>query len=666
MSSSKAQILIVDDYPTNIKVLSDLLIDYGFEVLIARDGENALQKLQRITPDLILLDVLMPGIDGFETCQRLKSQESTQNIPVIFMTALADPVDKIKGLTLGAVDYITKPFQQEEVLARINTHLKLRSLAKQLEEQNAQLQEEARSRQLAESALRISEEKFAKAFRSNPGPMMILTLDEGKFLEINQNFCRILGYPPEAVLGKPLNELNLSVNQEECDRFFATLREKRLVHHQEWQFYTQSGEIRFLLVSAELITVRDTPCVLAMMLDITDCKQAAWDLQQAKASADLANQAKSQFLAHISHELRTPLSTILGYAQLMARTPPLSPEQQEYLNIINRSSEHLLTLINDVLEMTKIESGKLTLNETPLPLSALLTTLEGMFEPQVRNKALGFEIEVAPEVPSYLQIDEIKLRQILINLLSNAVKFTERGQVTLRVSTLPNSHPLRLVFEVEDTGPGIAPEEMEGLFDPFIQTEVGRRSQGGTGLGLPISQRFAQLMGGEISVRSQVGQGSVFHFEVPVTPVDATELASPQPRRQVTGLTPGQPTYRILVVEDQAANRQLLVKQLTTVGFEVRSVVNGEEAIAQFQTWHPDLIWMDVRMPGIDGYEVTQRIRTLESIPTPADAPPSSPPPAPTKIIALTANAFEEERMAALAAGCDDFVRKPIQEEILL
>jgi DNA-binding response OmpR family regulator len=201
--AQKAQLLIVDDYPTNIKVLSDLLIEYGFEVLIARDGENALQKLERISPDLILLDILMPGMDGFETCRRLKDQASTQDIPVIFMTALSDPVDKIKGLTMGAVDYITKPFQQEEVLARVNTHLKIRQLTKCLADQNAQLKQEARSRRLAESALRRSEEKFATAFRSNPGLMMILTLEDGRFLDVNQTFCQVLGYPPEVVLVKP-------------------------------------------------------------------------------------------------------------------------------------------------------------------------------------------------------------------------------------------------------------------------------------------------------------------------------------------------------------------------------------------------------------------------------------------------------------------------------
>ncbi|HEY9877994.1 MAG TPA: response regulator [Leptolyngbyaceae cyanobacterium] len=652
----KTQVLIVDDYPTNIKVLSDLLIEYGFEVLIARDGENALQKLHRISPDLILLDVLMPGIDGFETCRRLKAQESTRDIPVIFMTALADPVDKIKGLTLGAVDYITKPFQQEEVLARVNAHLKLRYLTKQLEEQNARLQEEARSRQIAESALRFSEEKFAKAFRSNPGPMLILTLEEGRFIDVNQNFCKILGCPPEVVLGKTLDELPLYMNQEERDRFRTTLHTEGVVHNQECQVHTHSGELRNLLVSAEVVQVRGLDCILAMALDVTACKQATAELQQAKAKADLANRAKSQFLANISHELRSPLNTILGYTQLIGRDPALTSEQQEHLSIINRSSDHLLTLINDVLEMAKIEAGQLTLHKTAFDINHLLGVLHDMLAPRVRTKAVQFKVDCDPEVPPYLWADATKLRQVLINIVGNSLKFTQQGQVKLHVSLgkfEEASTRVSLHFAVEDTGPGIAPEEIGALFDPFTQTETGRQLQEGTGLGLPISQQFVQLMGGNITVQSQVGVGSFFSFEIPVELADAAQVDASQPRQRVVGLVEGQPSYRILVVDDQVTNRQFLVKLLASIGFEVKSAANGEDAIAQVQQWQPHLIWLDMRMPGMDGCAVTRQIRQLKNYST---IP---------KIIALTANAFEEDRLAALAAGCDDFVRKPIREELL-
>ncbi|MGF1497092.1 MAG: response regulator [Elainellaceae cyanobacterium] len=664
----KSQLLIVDDHPTNIKVLSDLLIQHGFQVLIARDGKNALHKLERITPDLILLDVLMPGIDGFETCRRLKERPATQDIPVIFMTALADPVDKVKGLTLGAVDYITKPFQQEEVLARVSTHLRLRHLSKQLMEQNVQLQTEVRSRQLAETALRASEEKFAKAFRANPGPMMIATLEEGHILEVNQTFCQTLNYPLEAVLNQRLQRLQLFANGASLDHLLTTLRQHHAIRNFECQLVTATGELRDWLISAEVISIRDADCILAMMMDISDCKQAAIAMEQAKATAERASQAKTRFLSNISHELRTPLNTILGYIQLMQRDARLTEEQQGQLDTINRSSHHLLTLINDVLEMTKIESGQLVLNLTVVDLASLVDTLAGMLNPRAQAKNLRLVFEVAPDVPQYIRTDETKLRQILLNLLGNGIKFTEQGQVSLQVqreeaSDAPDrqadqtaQQSIGLRFTIRDTGAGIAPEELDGLFDPFTQTETGRQAQEGTGLGLPISQQLVSFMGGHIAVESTVGAGSVFGFTLPVIPASADAIAAPARRRRVVGLASGQPAYRVLVVEDQISNRELLVRLLTLVGFEVQVAVDGQEAIAQHQQWHPHLILMDIRMPVMDGYEATRRIRALSAG---QRAPSVVPTP---KIIALTANAFEDERQVAIAAGCDGFIRKPIQE----
>lgn len=661
MTMPKPQLLIVDDYTTNIKVLSSLLSGYGFEVLIARDGEDALQKLQRIQPDLILLDILMPGIDGFETCRRIKGQKHTRDIPVIFMSALTDPVDKVKGLTLGAVDYITKPFQQEEVLARVNTHLRLRSLTKQLEEQNAQLQEEIRSRQLAELALRSSEEKFSIAFRANPCATMIISLAEGRILEINQMFCDSFKYFPETILNRPLKELQLFARLTDLQRFLDSLQATSAVRNQEYQLLTAVGDPYWFLISAETIQIRDAPCSLVMMSDITTSKQTTAELQQARAAAELANQAKTQFLANISHELRTPLNTILGYIQLMERDRTLNRDQRDHLHIINRSSQHLLTLINDVLEMTRIESGRLVLNETPFQLSHLLEAIYSILEPKVSAKGLQLTFELSPAIPTYIRADETKLRQVLINLVGNAVKFTERGQVQLRVGLgkrdgngAAPSAPLSLTFKVADTGPGIAEDELDTLFDPFIQTETGRRTQEGTGLGLPISQRFVQFMGGAIEVESTVGQGSLFGFTIPVSPATAADIGPAVPQQRVIGLRDDQPAYRILIVEDQVANRRLLTKLLSMVGFAVQEATNGEEAIHIHRHWQPHLIFMDMRMPVMDGLEATRQIKRQQA----AEG-------APTKIIALTAQAFEEERQAVFAAGCDGFVRKPIHEAAL-
>ncbi|MBD1913368.1 MULTISPECIES: PAS domain S-box protein [unclassified Leptolyngbya] len=395
-------------------------------------------------------------------------------------------------------------------------------------------------------------------------------------------------------------------------------------------------------------------------------KQGEEALRRALEAAEIANRAKSQFLSHMSHELRTPLNVILGFTQLLLRGH-VSSQQLTYLDTINRSGEHLLALINDVLEMSKIEAGQLTLNETDFDLYHLLDWLYAMLYLKSSAKGLQLKFERSPNVPPYIRGDRGKLLQILMNLLTNAIKFTSRGQVTLHVevngwigtgaddSTRP-PHPITLRFTIEDTGIGIPTEDFPRLFDPFMQSHAGQESQEGTGLGLAISQRFVRLMGGEITVQSQLGKGSVFAFEVAMHAVAAATRELQSLSQWVQGLAPDQPAYRILVAEDKNHNRQFLVELLTSVGFEVQAVTQGEEAIAHWQHWHPHLIWMDIRMPVMDGYEATRQIRGLEAVQG-CDRP--------TTIIALTGSAFEEERQVAIAHGCDDFVRKPVTAAII-
>ncbi|MBD2004635.1 MHYT domain-containing protein [Funiculus sociatus] len=378
------------------------------------------------------------------------------------------------------------------------------------------------------------------------------------------------------------------------------------------------------------------------------------ELIKAKETADAANRAKSEFLANMSHELRTPLNAVLGFTQLMSLDTSLCPEHQEYLDIISRSGEHLLELINGVLEMSKIEAGRVTLVENNFDLYRLLDSIERMLQLKATSKGLQLICDRAPQVPQYVRTDESKLRQVLINLLSNAIKFTQEGSVTLRVSADKGIKQLTLYFEVEDTGFGIAPEEFDKLFEAFGQTAAGLKSNQGTGLGLPISQKFVQLMGGEITVTSFPGRGAKFSFDIQVSLLEETPIETTQPIFQkVIGLAPNQPIYRILVVEDRLTNRLLLVELLSSLGFEVREACNGQEAVAIWESWQPHLIWMDMRMPLMNGYEATKTIRASLN----GQA---------TVIIALTASAFEEERQIILSAGCDDFVRKPFREEELL
>lgn len=377
------------------------------------------------------------------------------------------------------------------------------------------------------------------------------------------------------------------------------------------------------------------------------------DLLKARDAAEAANRAKSVFLATMSHELRTPLNAILGFAELMTHDQGMPETQRENMATISRSGHHLLTLINDILEISKIEAGHLKAQSAPCDLHELVETVVDSMELRAHQAGLELTLEVAPEVPRFVQSDSGKLRQILINLLSNAIKFTRQGGVYLDVAVTRErgrDQSLLLSFVVRDTGIGIAPADLDGIFRPFVQTDQGARASEGTGLGLTIARQYAELLGGSLTAVSEQGKGSTFTLRLPVALAAPAESA--EPLRRVLGVTEGQPHWRVLVVEDKIDNQRLLEQLLQHVGFEVQLAENGQEAIAAFQSWRPHFIWMDMRMPVMDGYEATRRIRALPGGHV-------------VKIVALTASAFREDREGMLTAGCDDVLPKPIEEDKL-
>ncbi len=408
------------------------------------------------------------------------------------------------------------------------------------------------------------------------------------------------------------------------------------------------------------------------------------ELQIAKEEAENVNAAKSRFLANMSHELRTPLNAVLGYAQILSRSQNLPPDEQKQLHIIMRSGEHLLALINDVLELSKIDANRVKLQPVNFDLHQMLSDLEAMFRLRVERKGLVLEFIYASGVPSHIRTDQSKLHQILINLLGNAVKYTEEGKIELRIrneelgmknegsKTIPNSQFVILNFSVADTGVGIAPADLESVFDAFVRVDEQQYNKG-TGLGLPISQKYVRMIGGDIHVESEVSTGSTFSFEIPVELVEHSSLITQQSsiRQRVVGLEPEQPAYRLLIVEDDEDSRNLLIQVLKPLGFQIREALNGAEAVELWNTWQPHLIWMDMRMPVMDGYAATKKIRNEElRMKNEESGMKDLQSPIPhsqffiphCKIIALTAHAFEENRMGVLEAGCDDFVRKPFQE----
>ncbi len=534
---NKGNILIVDDTPENLQVLSATLCDRGYKVRGVINGKMAIRAAKSVSPDLILLDIRMPEMNGYEVCTLLKSEPQTSEIPVIFISALDEVLDKVKAFQIGGVDYITKPFQVEEVLARVEHQLTIKRLEKELIARNIELQQEIIERKKAEEI------------------------------------------------------------------------------------------------------------------------------------AAAASKAKSQFVANMSHELRTPLNAILGFTQVMSRDCLLSHENIENLRIINRSGQHLLELINDVLDLSKIEAGIVALDESSFDLYQLLDSLEEMFQIKAETKNLQLKFSVQSQVPQYIKTDEKKLRVCLINLLGNSLKFTENGgEILLRVS-LENASPLPaeseiasnststeqclISFEVQDTGVGIEVAEIDTLFNAFVQTEAGRKAADGTGLGLTITKKYVQIMGGNIGVSSIVGEGTTFKFHIKISPAAPSAVSITRLQR-VLGLEAEQPVYRILAVDDNTENRLLIMKMLQPIGFEVREAENGQQAIEIWESWQPDLIWLDTRMPVMNGFEAVKEIRAKEKNTRSR-----------TVVIALTASIFEERKGEIIAAGCDDFVRKPFLEQTI-
>ena len=517
-------------------------------------------------------------------------------------------------------------------------------------------------RRAAEEAFRESEHAQRLLLESIDAGIVVIDPERHRIEQVNRSAEDLFGAPREAILGQechrflcpaevgacPITDLGLSV--ERSDRVMLRADGSRVP----------------VLKSVRRIRLGGREKLLETFVDISARKAMEEELQRANGElesltataremarrAERANQAKSVFLANMSHEIRTPLNAILGFAQLLERDGSLSPTQREYVQTINHSGGHLLELIDDILDLSRIESGRTALHPAPFDLHLLLEDLERLFRARAEAKGLELLVERGEGVPRCVVGDQGKLRQVLVNLLGNGVKFTERGGVALRLRGEPDRSGLvRLVAEVEDSGPGIPEEEQDQIFDAFHQAEAGIRS-GGTGLGLAISRRFARMMQGDLTVRSEAARGSRFRLTLLLELAETALQGEGDPYRRVAGLEPECEPCRILVVDDLPLNRTLLRRLLEPVGFQIAEATDGQEALDLVASWAPHGVLMDMRMPRMDGYEATRRLKATEAGRR-------------TPVIAVTASAFEDHREQVMAAGVDAFLRKPLRPEEL-
>jgi len=637
-------VLVVDDQPINIRILYQALSS-RCQVLMATSGEQALQICRSQRPDLILLDVVMPGLDGHEVCRQLKAEPLTRDIPVIFVTARNDASQETRGLELGAVDFITKPVVAAVVRARVSTHLGL-----------------ARSKALLAATLEAGAEG------------MLAVSQVGAIHQMNPAFVQMWNLPAELVEGA------------DGVGIFAFMRDQLLEPSSEspqWATDPQQGSAHLgfdalALLGDRHFERRATPFHINAGLggrvfsfhDVTErvrsqreltlvnqtlesrVEARTRDLALAVTQADAANRAKSDFLSNMSHEIRTPINGVLGMAHLALQANP-DARQRDYLTKIRFAGQNLLAIVNDILDISKVEAGMLELEETDFSLSTVLAGVFDQMAPAAAAKGLKLLLQVDPALSRTLRGDPLRIGQVLLNYVCNAIKFSKTGDVRVSARGLDDDGTgCELRFEVQDHGIGITPAQIAKFFQPFHQADSSTtREFGGTGLGLAICKQLATVMGGDVGVASQPGEGSTFWFTTRLQWGSSGQAGNPQVDHATRPDTLA--GARILLVEDNLVNQEVAGGILQAAGAVVTLADNGRRGVDLLLSQPFDCVLMDVQMPVMDGLEATRLIRADPRL-------------APTPVLAMTANGSAADRARCIEAGMDDFMSKPVDPQALV
>ena len=637
--TDKGDILIVDDQPNNLKILTSILEQHGYKVRPALSGELALKAVRNSFPDIILLDILMPGMDGFEVCKQLKADEKTSRIPVIFISALEDITHKMKAFAVGGVDYISKPFHEEEVLARTETHLKLRRMELSLFENNQRLQKEISERKEMEIILRESEKKFRSLFDTSLHAISLSEMGTGKFIDVNEKLCELTGYDKKELIGKTSTDLGF-YSQNDRNRFLNELTNEGKVLGLEMDFNAKDGSIINTRMFATTTEIEEEIFILTEFYDITDQKKLETQLQQA-----LKMEAIATLAGGVAHEFNNALMAVLGNIELLKMELPDDERKAKYLEAMNESGYRMSRLTDQLLAYS--EGGKYNAKNLKLDDFTIetLPILQHDLSPEVRVET-HFPKDIAP-----IKADYAQMQMVLSAIVANANEAMEDGGI-IRISAenkdvdndFTKQHPglkpgSYVCLTIEDDGEGMDEETKDGIFEPFFTTKFQ-----GRGMGMAAVYGIIKGHDGAITVESEPGKGTVVRIYFPAISAESKEQGAKAATQPVVELATGEGT--ILIIEDEEPLVGLFRKILERLGYRSLVARTGKEAVELAKTFDGqiDLALLDIKLPDMDGGRVYPLI--MEARPD-------------MKTIVCSGYSIHGPAQDILDAGAEGFIQKP-------